>query len=103
MGALLYRETSTPAAFGEYRAAAARLGLSRRARDYWDAHVQHDARHGRWLLEGVALPLAAHHRGDAWEIVLGYDQQKLIAERAVGAIARAARDADQAATLRAAA
>jgi hypothetical protein len=103
VGALLYRETSAPAAFGEYRAAATRLGLSGKARSYWDAHVEHDARHGRWLLEGVALPLAAHHRADAWEIVLGYDQQKLIGERAAAAIARSARDADQAATLRAAA
>lgn len=103
VGALLYRETSAPAAFGEYRAAAARLGLSGAARGYWDAHVEHDARHGRWLLEGVALPLASHHHGDAWEIVLGYDQQKLIDERAAATIARSARDADQAATLRAAA
>ena len=103
VGALLYCETSARAAFGEYRAAAARLGLSRPARGYWDAHVAHDARHARWLLERVALPLAAHHRADAWEIVLGYDQQKLIGERAAAAIARSARDADQAATLRAAA
>jgi len=103
VGALLYRETAAPAAFGEYRAAAARLGLSGSARRYWDAHVAHDARHGRWLLERVALPLAAHHRADAWEIVLGYDQQKRIGERAAAAITRSARDADQAATLRAAA
>jgi hypothetical protein len=101
VGALLYRETSAPTAFREYRAAAARLGFSGAARGYWDAHAEHDARHGRWLLEGVALPLAAHHRGDAWEIVLGYDQQKRIGERAAAAIARSARDADQAATLRA--
>lgn len=103
VGALLYRETSAPAAFREYRAAAARLGLSEPARGYWNAHVEHDGRHGRWLLEGVALPLAAHHRADAWEIVLGYDQQKLIGERAAAAITRSARDADQAAALRAAA
>jgi hypothetical protein len=101
VGALLYRETSAPAAFREYRAAAARLGLGEPARGYWSAHVEHDARHGRWLLEGVALPLAAHHRADGWEIVLGYDQQKLIGERAAAAITRSARDADQAAALRA--
>jgi hypothetical protein len=103
VGALLFRETSAPAAFGDYRAAATRLGLGAAARRYWDAHVEHDARQGRWLLEGVALPLAAHHRADAWEIVLGYDQQKMLVGRAAAAIARAARDADQAATLRAAA
>ena len=103
VGALLFRETSAPAAFAEYRAAAARLGLGAPARRYWDAHVEHDARHGRWLLEGVALPLAVHHGADAWEIVLGYDQRKRVVERAAAAIARSARDADQAAVLRAAA
>ncbi len=103
VGACLYRETAAPAAFAAYRAAARRLGLSAEARGYWDVHIEHDERHGRWLLEGVALPLAAHYPADAWEIVLGYDQQKLIAERAAAAIARSARDADQVATLRAAA
>jgi heme oxygenase-like protein len=103
IGARLYRETAAPAIFGAYRAAAQRLGLSAQARGYWEVHVEHDERHGRWLLEGVALPLAAHYRADAWEIVLGYDQHKLIAERAAAAIARSARDAEQAATLRAAA
>ena len=103
IGACLYRETAAPALFGAYRAAARRLGLSAQARRYWEMHVEHDERHGRWLLEAVALPLAAHYRADAWEIVLGYDQHKLIAERAAGAIVRSARDADQAATLRAAA
>ncbi len=103
VGTCLYRETTAPAVFGAYRAAARRLGLVAAARGYWDAHVDHDERHGRWLLEGVALPLAAHYPSDAWEIVLGYEQQKRVAERAVDAIARAARDADQAAALRAAA
>ena len=103
VGACLSRETAAPATFGAYRAAARRLGLSVAARGYWDMHIEHDERHGRWLLERVALPLAAHYPADAWEIVLGYDQQKCIAERAAAAVARAARDADQAATLRAAA
>ena len=103
IGASLYRETAAPATFGAYRAAARRLGLPAAARGYWEMHVEHDERHGRWLLEGVALPLAAHYRADAWQLVLGYDQQKLIAERATDAIVRSARDADQAATLRAAA
>jgi hypothetical protein len=103
VGACLYRETAAPAIFSAYRSAARRLGLSAQARAYWDVHIEHDERHGRWLLEGVALPLAAYYRADAWEIVLGYDQHKLIGERAAAAIARSARDADQAATLRAAA
>jgi len=103
VGGLLYFETSTPAAFRNYRAAADRLGLSERARGYWDVHIREDERHGRWMLDGVALPLAASYPADAWEIVLGYDQQKRISERAAAALARAARDADQVAVLRAAA
>jgi hypothetical protein len=103
VGACLYRETAAPAVFGAYRTAARRLGLPAPARCYWEAHVEHAQRHSRWLLEGVALPLAAHYRSDGWEIVLGYEQQKRVAELAVAAVARAARDADQAAALRAAA
>ena len=103
IGACLYRETAAPALFEGYRAAARRLGLSVQARGYWEMNVEHDQRQGRWLLEGVALPLAAHYPSDAWELLRGYDQQKQIAERAAAAIARASRDADQAATLRAAA
>ena len=103
VGGLLYLETSTPAAARHYRAGAVRLGLPERARGYWDVHIHEDERHGRWMLEGVALPLAARYPGDAWEIVLGYDQQTLLSERATAAIVRASRDADQAAQLRAAA
>lgn len=103
VGGLLYFETSAPAAFRHHRAAAQRLGLSERAQGYWDVHIREDERHGRWMLEGAALPLAARYPADAWELVLGYDQQKRLSERAAAAVARAARDADQAATLRAAA
>jgi hypothetical protein len=47
------------------------------------------------MLEDVALPLAARYPADAWEIVLGYDQQKHLSGRAGLAVERAAREAER--------
>jgi hypothetical protein len=102
VGGLMYTEVSVPAAFRNYRDAATRLGLSEAARGYWELHMREDERHGRWMLHDVALPLASRYPEHAWELVLGYDQQRLMSARAGAAVARAARDAD-AATHRAAA
>jgi hypothetical protein len=97
VGGLLYTEVSVPAGFENYRAAAERLGLSESARGYWELHIREDERHGRWMLEDVALPLAGMYPGEAWELLLGYDQQKFLSDRAGSAVARAAREADAAA------
>jgi hypothetical protein len=94
IGGLLYTETSVPAGFHSYRAAAERLGMSEAARGYWELHIKEDERHGRWMLHDVALPLAAKYASNAWEIVLGYDQQKHMSDRAGAAIERAARAAE---------
>jgi hypothetical protein len=94
VGGLLYTEVSVPAGFENYRVAAERLGLSEAARGYWELHIREDERHGRWMLEDVALPLATLYPEHAGELVLGYDQQKLMSERAGAAVARAARAAD---------
>ncbi|HEY0174272.1 MAG TPA: iron-containing redox enzyme family protein [Pyrinomonadaceae bacterium] len=94
VGGLLYTEVSVPAGFENYRAAAERLGLSPEARGYWELHIKEDERHGRWMLEDVALPLGDMYPSDAWELLLGYDQQKLLSDRAGAAVARAAREAD---------
>jgi hypothetical protein len=103
VGGLLYTEISVPAAFDNYRAAAERLGMSAAARGYWELHIREDERHGQWMLHDVALPLAARYSAEAWEIVLGYDQQKFISDRAgesVGRIVRAvAREAERAESL----
>lgn len=32
--------------------------MSEKARGYWDLHIREDERHGRWMLNDVALPLA---------------------------------------------
>ena len=40
-----------------YLAAAQRLGLSDDAAGYWELHIREDERHGRQMVEDVALPL----------------------------------------------
>lgn len=95
VGGLLYTEVSVPAAFRCYRAAADRLGLPDDARTYWDLHIKEDARHGPWMLEQVAMPLAAHYPRDAWELLFGYDQQRAMSARAGVATARSAAAADR--------
>lgn len=90
VGGLLYTETAVPAAFRCYLAAARRLGLPAEAMTYWELHIKEDARHGPWMLHEVALPLAERYPDQAWELVLGYDQQRAMSARAGAAVARAA-------------
>lgn len=99
VGGLLYTEISVPAAFDNYRAAAERLGMSETARGYWDLHIKEDERHGRWMLHDVALPLAEKYPAEAWEIVLGYDQQRHMSERAGAGVEQSARAAEHEAAL----
>jgi hypothetical protein len=94
VGGLLYTEISVPAAFDNYRAAAERLVLPKAARGYWELHIREDKRHGQWMLYDIALPLAARYPAEAWEITLGYDQQKLISERSGASVARSVRAAE---------
>ncbi|MGI8838707.1 MAG: iron-containing redox enzyme family protein [Pyrinomonadaceae bacterium] len=94
VGGLLYTETSVPAAFNSYRLAAERLGMSEKARGYWDLHIKEDERHGRWMLNDVALPLASMYPSNASELLLGYDQQRFMSERAGKATAEAVKQAD---------
>jgi hypothetical protein len=94
IGGLLYTEISVPAAFRAYHACAQRLGLCASAMAYWDLHIREDERHGRWMLNDIALPLARQYPAHAWELILGYDQQRLFSERAGSAAAAAAREAD---------
>jgi hypothetical protein len=100
IGGLLYTEISVPSAFRAYSVCAQRLGFSDKATAYWDLHIKEDERHGRWMLNDIALPLARRYPDHAWELVLGYDQQRLFSERAGVAVAAAAREADSDAALR---
>ena len=93
-GGLLYTEVSVPAAFDNYRRAAERLGMSEKARGYWDLHIKEDERHGRWMLHDIALPLAKMYPANASEIVLGYDQQKFMSARAGKATVDAVKQVD---------
>jgi len=94
IGSLLYFEISVPAAFQNYKIAGERLGLSEQAIGYWDVHIKEDLRHGQWMLNDVALPLITRYPDSAWEIVLGYDQQRLLSTRASQAIAKSVQQAE---------
>ncbi len=98
VGGLLYTEISVPAAFDNYRAAAERLCMSEAARGYWELHIREDKRHGQWMLYDIALPLAAKYPAEAWEITLGYDQQKFMSERSGASVARSVRAVELEAT-----
>ena len=87
IGGLLYTEVSVPASFINFREAGTRLGLSKKAIEYWDLHIKEDKKHGQWMLDDVALPLVKRYEKNAWEILLGYDQQRLFSTRAGKAVA----------------
>jgi hypothetical protein len=98
-GGLTYFEVAGPAAYRNYLTAAQRLQLSEAAMGYWELHIREDERHGRWMLDDVALPLAEQYPSDAWELVLGYDQEKLMGDRAAAAVMRSIREAEHSASL----
>ncbi len=93
-GGLTYFEIVGPSIYTDYRMAAERLGLSEKARGYWDLHIREDERHGQWMLTEVALPLADLYPDDAWELVLGYDQEKFMGDRAGAAIIQSVKAAE---------
>src|SRR5919202_1172667 len=94
-GGLAYFEVAGPAIYRNYLAAAKRLKLSDAAMGYWDLHIKEDERHGRWMMDDVALPLAEQYPHQAWELVLGYDQEKLMGDRAGAAVVRSVREAER--------
>ena len=94
IGSLLFFEVSVPAAFENYKLSGERLGLSPDAINYWELHIKEDERHGRWMLDDVALPLVDRYPDLAREMVWGYDQQRFISTRASQAIARSVQEAE---------
>ena len=82
----MFIEISVPASFKNNKLAGKRLGLSHDAISYWDIHIKEDIRHGQWMLNDIALPLIEKYPENAWEIVMGYDQQKFLSARAAGSI-----------------
>ena len=86
VGGLMFIEISVPASFKNNKLAGERLGLSHDAISYWDIHIKEDIRHGQWMLNDIALPLIEKYPENAWEIVMGYDQQKFLSARCAGSI-----------------
>jgi hypothetical protein len=95
IGGLLYTEVTVPAAFLDYQVAGERLGLTDAAMSYWKLHIKVDRLHGRWMLDDVALPLIQRYSKDAWQILLGYDQQRQFSDRIGRAVVKAAKVAEQ--------
>lgn len=94
-GGLTYFEIAGPTFYTDYMLAAKRLGLSDTAMGYWELHIREDERHGQWMLHQAALPLVDKYPQDAWELLLGYDQEKLMGDRAGIAVIQAVKQAEQ--------
>lgn len=94
-GGLAYFEVAGPSIYRNYLAAAKRLQLSDGAMGYWDLHIKEDERHGRWMMQDVTLPLVEMYPKEAWQIVLGYDQEKLMGDRAGDAVILAIRQGER--------
>ena len=92
VGGLLYIEVSAPSSFRNYQKAGKRIGLSKAGTSYWDIHIKEDIRHGEWMLNEVAFPLVNKYASQAWQVVLGYDQQKFISTRAIKSIVESIRE-----------
>ncbi|WP_373541202.1 iron-containing redox enzyme family protein [Chamaesiphon sp.] len=88
IGGFTYFEIVGPSTYQDYIAAADRLGLSETATGYWELHIKEDERHGQWMLHNVSLPLVDMYPRQAWELILGYDQDKYMSARAGDAIVK---------------
>ncbi|GBF99736.1 hypothetical protein Rsub_12449 [Raphidocelis subcapitata] len=102
-GALSFFEINGPAVYHAYLAAARRCGLSDGASGYWQLHIKEDERHGRQMLDEVALPLVDMYPENAWELLLGYEQEAFLGARAGAAVAQAIQAAEARAAAAAAA
>ncbi|KAG2491482.1 hypothetical protein HYH03_010266 [Edaphochlamys debaryana] len=83
LGGLTFFEVNGPSVYRTYCAAARRLGLPPSAWGYWELHVREDERHGRQMVEEVAVPLMERYGPSAaWEVLWGYDQEVAMGRRA---------------------
>lgn len=95
IGGFTYFEIVGPSVYKDYMAAASRLNLSEVAMGYWELHIREDERHGQWMVEQAALPLVDLYPDQAWELVLGYDQDKYMGDRAGAAVIAAIQAAER--------
>ncbi|NJO66630.1 MAG: iron-containing redox enzyme family protein [Leptolyngbyaceae cyanobacterium RM1_405_57] len=96
VGGLLYLEVAVPATFTHYQVAAQRLDLPSVVISYWNLHTQLHREDGCQMLDKIVLPLANQYPEQAWELILGYDQQRAMSRRAAAAIASSVRAAERA-------
>lgn len=94
-GGLTYFEIAGPTFYTDYMLAGKRLQLSESAIGYWELHIREDERHGQWMLHQAALPLIEMYPEQAWELVLGYDQEKFMGDRAGDAVIRRVKQAER--------
>ncbi|KAG2440103.1 hypothetical protein HXX76_004217 [Chlamydomonas incerta] len=86
-GGLTYFEVNGPSVYRTYCAAGQRLGLPATGWGYWELHVREDERHGRQMVEEVAVPLIKRYgAADGWEVLFGYDQEVAMSGRAAEAL-----------------
>eukprot|EP00877_Chromochloris_zofingiensis_P012135 jgi/Chrzof1/7175/Cz02g13250.t1 len=97
-GGLSFFEINGPSVYRAYLGAAQRCRLSEAACGYWALHIKEDERHGRQMLDEVALPLVDMYPENAWEVMFGYDQEAFLGVRAGTAVVAALRAAEQLAT-----
>jgi len=95
LGGLTFFEVNGPSVYRNYLAAAHNLGLSDGASGYWALHIKEDERHGRQMVDDVAVPLVDMYPQDAWEILLGYDQEKFMGIRSGAAVLQQIKTIDQ--------
>ncbi len=93
-GGLTYFEIAGPSIYTDYLLAAQRLDLSEMSSGYWALHIREDERHGQWMLDDVALPLAEQYADQAWELLLGYAQEKFMGDRAGEAVIQQIKQAE---------
>lgn len=85
-GGLTFFEVNGPSVYQTYLEAAQRLKLSEVASGYWALHIKEDERHGRQMVEDVAVPLAERYPKDGWQVLWGYIQEKSMGDRAGAAL-----------------
>lgn len=95
VGSFLYMELNTPNAFYFYDKGTQRLGVNNVGKTYWNVHIVEDKRHGEWMLNEAALPMIEAYPDLAYEIILGYEQQRKISSRSGKSIAEAAKKASK--------
>lgn len=96
MGSLLYTEIATPTIFSSYQAAAERLNLPAPTKHYWELQAQPRVQLVHQILEDIARLVENQPSCEIWQLLWGYDQQKLMNTRALAATARAVRAAERA-------